>query len=131
MASLVPYLTFQDGAASLRFLVTGLGFDVVTEQRSADGGLVHAELRRGDAVVMGGEGPHRPAPTPGLYLVVDDVDDVFETALAASAHVVYPPEDTEWGTRRARLRDPDGHEWSLGSYQPGLTWPAPSGTDTA
>jgi uncharacterized glyoxalase superfamily protein PhnB len=131
MASLVPYLTFQDCAASLRFLVTGLGFDVVTEQHSEDGRVVHAELRRGDAVVMGGDGPHRPAPTPGLYLVVDDIDNVFETALAAGAHIVYPPEDTQWGTRRARLQDLDGHEWSLGTYQPGLTSPAPSGSNTA
>jgi hypothetical protein len=72
MTSLVPYLTFQDGDASLRFLVSGLGFEVVTAQQSADGGVLHAELRRGDAVVMGGEGPHRPTPTPGIYLVVND-----------------------------------------------------------
>jgi uncharacterized glyoxalase superfamily protein PhnB len=130
MTSLVPYLTFQSGEASLKFLVTGLGFEIATEQRSEDGGVVHAELRRGDAVIMGGDGPHRPAPTPGLYLVVDDVDGLFETALEAGAKEVYPPEDTEWGTRRARLQDPDGHEWSLGTYQPGLTWPDASDTGT-
>jgi uncharacterized glyoxalase superfamily protein PhnB len=32
---------------------------------------------------------------------------------------VFPPEDTEWGTRRARLLDPEGGEWSFGSYAPG------------
>jgi uncharacterized glyoxalase superfamily protein PhnB len=131
MTSLVPYLTFQDGNASLRFLVSGLGFEVVTAQQSDDGGVLHAELRRGDAVVMGGDGPHRPTPTPGIYLVVNDVDGLFEKALAAGAQQVYPPEHTEWGTRRARLKDPDGHEWSLGTYEPGQTWPAPSDTDSA
>ena len=79
----------------------------------------HAELRRGDALVMGGDGEARAGAAPGLYLVVDDVDAVFARATAAGAEVVHEPEETEWGTRRARVRDLDGHEWSLGTYQPG------------
>ena len=122
MSSLVPYLTFRDGAASVRFLTEVLGFQVVTEQRTEAGGVTHAELRRGDALVMGGEGDAAPGAAPGLYLVTDEVDALFARAVGAGAAVVYPPEDTEWGTRRARLRDLDGHEWSLGSYQPGQTW---------
>jgi len=121
-ATLVPYLTFRDGDASLRFLTGVLGFEIVTEQRGDDGTVVHAELRRGDALVMGGAGDVSPGDAPGLYLVVDDVDGVFAEATAAGAVVGYPPEDTEWGTRRARFRDPDGHEWSIGTYQPGQSW---------
>ncbi|MET0580184.1 MAG: VOC family protein [Ilumatobacteraceae bacterium] len=124
MTSLVPYLTFHSGTASVQFLVDGLGFDVVTRQDSDEGGVVHVELRRGDAVVMGGDGPHRPTSTPGLYLVVDDVDALFERAIQAGATEVYPPEDTEWGSRRARLQDVDGHEWSIGTYEPGQRWPS-------
>jgi uncharacterized glyoxalase superfamily protein PhnB len=121
-ATLVPYLTFRDGEASLHFLTGVLGFAVVTEQRGDDGTVVHAELRRGDALVMGGAGEAAPAAAPGLYLVVDDVDGLYERALEAGAVAGYPPEDTEWGTRRARFRDPDGHEWSVGTYQPGQSW---------
>jgi uncharacterized glyoxalase superfamily protein PhnB len=33
--------------------------------------------------------------------------------------VVYPPEDTEWRTRRYRVLDPEGYEWSFGNYRPG------------
>ena len=132
MTTLFPYLTFHNGAASVEFLVDGLGFDLVTEQHSVDGGVVHVELRRRDAVVTGGDGPHRPTATPGLYIVDDDVDELFDQTVRAGATVVYPPEDTEWGTRRARLQDLDGHEWSIGTYQPGQTWPtAAADTDTA
>ena len=131
MGSLIPYLTFRDGAASVRFLTDGLGFEVVTQQRADDGGVIHVELRRDDAVVMGGDGPHRPRPTPGLYLVVAHVDELFAVALAAGATPVSPPEDTGWGTRRARFQDLDGHEWTLGTYQPGQAWSTPSdGDDT-
>jgi hypothetical protein len=38
---------------------------------------------------------------------------------AAGARVVYPPEDAEWGTHRYRVLDPEGYEWSFGTYRPG------------
>jgi uncharacterized glyoxalase superfamily protein PhnB len=30
----------------------------------------------------------------------------------------YPPEETDFGTRRYRALDPEGYEWSFGSYRP-------------
>ena len=122
MADLVPYLTFRDGNESLRFLTEALGFETVSVQRDDRRGVAHAELRRGEAVVMGGEGDAQAVGAPGLYLVSDDVTGVFEAAIGAGATVVYPPEETEWGTRRARFLDLDGHEWSIGSYRPGESW---------
>ena len=122
MSPLVPYLTFEDGDVSLRFLTEGLGFAVVTEQRGEDGTLVHAELTRGDVVLMGGAGQVTRGRAPGLYLVVDDVEALFAKLLTLGCTEVYPPETTEWGTARARLTDPDGHEWTIGTYQPGQSW---------
>ena len=122
MSTIVPYLTFRDGDASLRFLTSVFGFEPVSEQRGDEGAVVHAELRLGEAVVMGGAGDGSPGAAPGLYVVVDDVDATFRRAVAAGAEVGYPPEETEWGTRRARIRDLDGHEWSFGTYQPGQAW---------
>ena len=51
-------------------------------------------------------------------MVVDDVQRHFDTAKTAGAEIVYPPEKTEWGTWRYRAKDPEGHEWSFGSYAP-------------
>jgi len=50
--------------------------------------------------------------------MVEDVDSHFETARNAGVDIVYPPEDTGFGTRRYRARDLEGYEWSFGSYQP-------------
>ena len=122
MPTLIPYLTFRHGQRSVRFLVEGLGFEPVAVQAGEDGTVAHAELRTGDAVVMGGSGEVEPASAPGLYLVTQDVRGDFERAVAAGADVVYGPEETEWGTQRARFRDLDGHEWSIGSYEPGSSW---------
>ena len=68
--------------------------------------------------------PDDPSRTPaahGVYVVVEDVDAHHERAVAAGAEIVYPPEATEWGTRRYRALDPEGYEWSFGSYVPGST----------
>ena len=122
MSDLVPYLTFRDGKTSLRFLSDVLGFEPLGVRRDEHGGVVHAELRRGEAVIMGGQGDGVPGAAPGLYLVLSDaeeVDAIFERAVGAGAAVGYPPETTEWGTSRARVCDLDGHEWSFGTYRPG------------
>lgn len=37
------------------------------------------------------------------------------------AYLSYP-EETEWGTWRARVLDPEGREWSSGTYVPGQSW---------
>lgn len=56
----------------------------------------------------------------GIYVVVDDVDTHYERAKAVGATIVFPPENTEWGTRRYRCLDPEGYEWSFGTYRPAL-----------
>ena len=52
-------------------------------------------------------------------MYVEDVDAHFERARSGGARVVYPPENTEWGTRRDQVLDPEGYECSFGSYRPG------------
>jgi uncharacterized glyoxalase superfamily protein PhnB len=124
MATVVPYLSYRDAAAALAFLSRAFGLAVTT--RWDDGGVVqHAEVMLGDGAVMIGTADH-PAATvtdrsvgQGVYLVVDDVEATFARALDAGATVVFEPEETEWGTRRAGVLDPEGYEWSLGSYRPG------------
>jgi uncharacterized glyoxalase superfamily protein PhnB len=114
-----PVPRLRDATTSLRFLTEALGFDLVIDQRDTAGHLIHAELRHGDAVIMGGPGNTSPATSPGLYLVVEDVDTIYDAAIGAGATSLYPPENTTWGSRRARITDPDGHEWSFGTYKPG------------
>jgi uncharacterized glyoxalase superfamily protein PhnB len=35
---------------------------------------------------------------------------------------VLATETTEWGSERARILDPEGHEWSFGTYESGGRW---------
>ncbi len=54
----------------------------------------------------------------GVYVYVEDEDAHYERARAAGAEIAYPPEDTDFGTRRYRALDLDGYEWSFGTYRP-------------
>ncbi|MFB9266220.1 VOC family protein [Bradyrhizobium erythrophlei] len=44
---------------------------------------------------------------------VNDVDALYERALAAGYHPEAKPRDAEWGERFFHLIDPDGHELSF------------------
>ncbi|MFF2030587.1 VOC family protein [Arthrobacter sp. NPDC058192] len=126
---LFAYLSYADAPAALDWL-RKVGFEAVNRQDGPDGTVVHAELRMGEAVVMVASSDadyQRPqligrSTGHGLYLLVDDVDNFYGKAMAAGATSVIEPEDTEWGSRRSRVLDPQGQEWSAGSYEPGARW---------
>jgi catechol 2,3-dioxygenase-like lactoylglutathione lyase family enzyme len=48
-----------------------------------------------------------------VVLWVDDVDEMYERALAAGFTPESSPSDASWGERYFHLRDPDGHELSF------------------
>ena len=125
MPTMYPYLSYRDAASALRFLEEAFGFTTTVRWDAPDGTVQHAEATFRDGALMMGTAEHQSAPLrrasvgQGVYVYVEDIDAHFERAQAAGARVVYPPEDTEWGTRRYRVLDPEGYEWSFGNYRPG------------
>jgi uncharacterized glyoxalase superfamily protein PhnB len=128
-AKLFAYLSYADAPAALTWL-RDLGFTVVRRQDGEGNQVIHSELRLGEVVVMVSSFDEDYVTAPlvgrstgrGLYLLVDDVDAFFGRAIAAGGTSVIGPEDTDWGSRRARVLDPGGLEWSFGSYEPGVRW---------
>jgi uncharacterized glyoxalase superfamily protein PhnB len=131
-AALHAYLSYHDAPAGLRWL-EDVGFTIVARQDGQVGEVLHAEVRLGGVVLMVASAdadyvvPELVGRSTGggLYLWLSEsaeVDEWHTRAIAAGASQVIPPEDTEWGTRRCRVLDPEGHEWSAGPYRPGATW---------
>ena len=91
-----------------------------------DGRLVHAALNINGCTVMLNDDfpdyndgksstPKSFGGTPvTIHLQVPDVEAAFAKALDAGAVVVAPLEDQFWGDRYGVVRDPFGHQWSLG-----------------
>lgn len=125
---LTAFICYRDPEALAGWITDVLGFGVV-RQFMDDGRLAHVELKRGDAVVCvqrDDRGYDVPAPIgdcvgSGLYVVVDDADvtAIHERAVAHGSAVLLAPEITPWGNYRTELLDPEGRQWSIGTYLPG------------
>jgi PhnB protein len=123
--TVTPRLVVRDGAAAIDFYRAAFGAAELGERFTGPAGeLLHAEIRIGDSVVMITDEAQDGAPArspESLDLVVttilatywENVDAVWERALAAGAEVVYPLADQFYGERGGRLRDPFGHQWML------------------
>lgn len=132
-SKLFAYLSYRDGVAALDWLQKAFGFETVTVNKDDAGTLAHAEVRRGDAVLMIGT-DERDFDVPalkgqstgsGVYITIESEEDlkkIYADAEKAGAKTVFGPESTEWGTWRFRVLDPEGHEWSFGTYVPGVGW---------
>jgi PhnB protein len=130
--SLTPHIIVKGAAQAIDFYKKA--FAAVEIRRSAmpDGKTVmHADLKIGDSHLLladempGMSGCHAPKE-PGntactLHLFVEDVDAVFNRAIAAGATVSMPVADQFWGDRYGKLIDPFGHEWSLATHKEDLT----------
>jgi PhnB protein len=124
--SLSPHLVVDDAAAAIDFYVKAFGAVEIGRVPRPDGKLVHAALEINGATVMlnddfpemsGGKSMTPPAlgGTPvTIHLTVTDVDKKFQQAVDAGAAVVMPLDDQFWGDRYGMVRDPFGHQWSLG-----------------
>jgi PhnB protein len=78
-------------------------------------GGTHVEVRIGDSMLMigGGTGGAMPA---ALYVYVEDVDAVYQRALAAGATTLMEPSDEADGDRRGGVQDPFGNQWFLARH---------------
>jgi uncharacterized glyoxalase superfamily protein PhnB len=76
------------------------------------GRLMHAFVHVGQAVLEIGEAGEK-IPPYGFYLHTDDVDALYERAVAAGGVSILPPADQAYGDRMAIVEDPGGNRWFL------------------
>ncbi|MHB8378061.1 MAG: VOC family protein [Dehalococcoidia bacterium] len=119
--SVTPYLYIKGAAQAIVFYTNAFGATERVRMPGPGGTVGHAEIEVGDSVIMLADAPPRAADarngvTSSILLYVEDVDAVFQRALDAGATVVQPIEDKWYGDRMGMVRDPFGHEWSLGTH---------------
>jgi PhnB protein len=124
--SLSPHLCVDGAAAAIDFYVKAFNAVELGRVPGPDGKLMHAALQiNGSTVLLNDDFPEynegkssTPTALGGtpvtIHLTVTDVEAKFQQALDAGATVVAPLEDQFWGDRYGIVRDPFGHQWSLG-----------------
>ncbi len=122
--SISPALTCKNAARAIDFYKQAFGATEINRMPGPGGQIMHAELRIGDSVIfVADEFPGMSAaPAPGatpssyLFLYTEDVDSVFNRAVAAGAKAAMPVADMFWGDRYGKLTDPFGHSWGIATH---------------
>jgi len=124
--AVTPYLIVNGGAKAIDFYKKAFGATELFRLAQPDGKIGHAEIKIGDSPIMlADEAPQMGAKSPqsfggspvGIHLYVEDVDKVFNQAIAAGAKVERPVEDKFYGDRAGGIIDPFGHRWYISTHK--------------
>jgi uncharacterized glyoxalase superfamily protein PhnB len=129
-SAVVPVLRYRNVPAAIAWLCNAFGFE--RHQTVADNGAIQfAQLTFGTAMIM--VGPVRSsafdkllrqpdeiggAETQVCYFFVADAHAHCARAKAAGAEIVFDIKHTANGGRSYSCRDPEGHLWNFGTYNP-------------
>ena len=129
-SAIIPTMRYRDAPAMIEWLCGVHGFVRQVVYEDGDGGIAHAQLTLGTGMIMLGSaredefGSLQGTPdalggtTQSAYIVVADADALHEKVQASGGEIVMPLRDTDYGSREFSFRDPEGHLWSVGTYDP-------------
>ncbi len=125
MHTVTPHLVCAGAADAIEFYKKAFSAVELGKVPGPEGKLLHAVIRIGDsAVMLVDEFPNHNALGPKslkgspvtIHLYVQNVDTVFNQAVAAGAKSMMPVTDMFWGDRYGLLEDPFGHHWSVATH---------------
>lgn len=128
--TLTPYLVVDGAEEAANLYVQALGAEIVSIAKTPDGKVMNAQLKVGNSMLMlndefpdfGAVGPVKVGGTSvTIHMYVEDVDAVWEKAVAAGFEVQMPLDVQFWGDKYGQLKDKFGHSWSLASHVEDLT----------
>jgi uncharacterized glyoxalase superfamily protein PhnB len=135
-STIIPTLLYRDAPAAIDWLCRAFGFERHLVVPGPNGMIAHAQLTLGSGMIMLGStkeegfGLLQKSPrdvggvgTQSPYIVVSEVDAHYARAKAGGAQIVIDIQDEDYGGRGYSCRDPEGHLWNFGSYDP---WAPPS-----
>ena len=120
--TVTPYLTVIGAAAAIDFYKRAFGAKEVGRSAMPDGKILNATLDfNGSKLMLSDEFPGSQTKAPSsigattvtLHLYSEDVDKLWEQALAAGAKIVMPLDNQFWAERYGQVDDPFGHRWSM------------------
>lgn len=130
-ANLIPGLRYRDAPAAIEWLCSAFGFEKHLVVSNDDGTIGHAQLTFGNGMIMLGSvldtefgrmikqpDEIEGAETQAVYIVVSDADAVYNRAKEEGAEIVIDIKDEDYGGRGFSCRDPEGHLWNFGTYDP-------------
>lgn len=115
--SVIPYLVVPDAEKELAFVKEVFGAKEMHVFRDPGGRIAHAQVARGDSVVMMAQANEQwPSLPAAIYIYVPDVDTAYNRALAAGAASVMQPADQFYGDRNGGVKNSNGVQWWMATH---------------
>lgn len=110
--SVSPYLIVDGAGRTIEFLRRVFEAEELRRFTDEEGGILHAEVRIDDGVVMVADRTEGwPAIDGHVHIYVPNVDDVYGRALEAGAESVQKPIQKDDEDKRGGVRDAGGTTW--------------------
>lgn len=110
--SVAPYLTVNGAQRTIDFLIRVFGAQSLRMIPGGEGKIAHGEVRIDDTVIMLTDAEEGwPAAPSHVHIYVNDVDTIFERALAAGATIVKRPIQDGDADKRGGFTDAGGTTW--------------------
>ena len=130
-ATVIPTLRYANAGAAIDWLCDAFGFEKSLVVPGDGDTIAHAQLSFGNGMIMLGTATDEdfgrlqkpPIQLGGVcsqsaYVIVEDADKHYQRAVDAGAEIVFDIADADYGGRGYTCRDPEGHLWSFGTYDP-------------
>ena len=129
----IPCLRYRNAPAMIYWLCEVLGCVKKLVVLGEEGTVAHAELTLGRGMLMVGSATKseneyaklikQPDEIGGceaqsVYVVVPDADAVYTLAKQRGGTIFMEIKDEDYGGRGFGVRDPEGHLWYVGTYDP-------------
>ncbi|HEY2094420.1 MAG TPA: VOC family protein [Thermoanaerobaculia bacterium] len=117
--TVTPYLAGVGAAKLIDFMERAFGAKVEERVPRPDDPekLMHSQILIGDSrIELGDVSDVMDARRFELHLYVEDVDAVYEKAVAAGARTLHAPTDQPYGDREAGIEDPMGNYWYIATH---------------
>ena len=124
--SVTPYLIISGAAEAIDYYKKAFGATELMRIPAPGGKIGHAEIKIGDSPIMladefpemGYKSPQTLGGSPvSIMIYVEDVDTVFDQAVAAGGKAQRPVKDQFYGDRSGTLEDPFGHVWHVATHK--------------
>lgn len=115
--TLTSYLVVDNTRALMDFLKKAFNATELFSMNDESGIPRHAEMKVGTSMIMLGRAHNEYAPTKcTLYVYVEDVDAVYEKAIAAGGKSIQEIKNQFYGDRSGAVEDPCGNSWWIATH---------------
>jgi PhnB protein len=124
--AVTPYLIIKGAADAIEYYKRAFGATELFRFPTPDGKVGHAEIKIGDSPIMladeypdmGYKGPQTLGGSPtSIMIYVEDVDTIFNQAVAEGATIKEALQDKFYGDRMGTIIDPFGHRWHIATHK--------------